>query len=1300
MATDRFNGVVASKAIKVRCVVGAEANVATLENEQTIEGISVVAGDRVLLTAQTDPIENGAWDVVSGGPWTRSADWDGNRDVEKGSTVWAGALGQDDKLWQVQTSGTILPGTTSVSITELFNPAAPSAASLADVTSIGDDTLGNDIVISSADPLLNLQDNNNTGASATGNVVFIDSAVAEQASVRLLSSDIVMDSVNGNIQLTAANGFIRAVDSFVAGDPGNEETGISIDGVTYESSLKVSDIGGSNLAQTILHRHSTTIGPVIVGARTNSDTSGHTLVTDGQSLLWVIGTGWDGAAYQRAAEIQMDVDGTAALNDMPGRILFSTTPSGAKVPVERMRLGQAGSMYLTEIAADDADIAGKGQFWVDSADSLPYFTDDGGNIYPLTGGGAGGAGSIVWTYDDTLVAASDPGAGMVRFNTVNPASFVWMVINDADVDGLDIQNIIASMPVGGSHVVMRNTEDNTQYRVYSITAIADNVGWYQLTLDYLFGNGNASITDGIDLTFEFFSSPNVEGGVEVSNMSDLLYWDSSTNRWEASGSLLRVNPGTPPFGGRIQIGTTSGYNTTSPQIMRPLGAADTIMDYVYGTDANNGFFQGYRRSTTPNEMIFGARIASVNTDLLLFTLNSEVVVEPAAAFMIGERAAAATIKTGYGEFWVRNDTNQTPMFTDEAGVDYELNAAGAAAITSVINADINTATPPTSELVTAELIYRDLADDDDLAHVGFDGTNVFQIRNQMTSGDMEFYVDDNVGTQTRIIRLHKGNSASPGQEGYAMFNRVICNYLGSQAFSPDDPPLMVTNSGGDEDGQTQSNLSMWYNSIQAYTASAAAGSTLSINPSGGTVNLGNNSGAGTASNVVLSNGTSWIAQTKTAGLNLSWRTSTAPSGGTVPNDAYYSIATHAQSHVASFGARASDNSMVLTHDIHGAPWIIEGQNEVGNPRKIATFDTTQATSGVYIGETNQQSSLWLLEETAAMTSQATWGQIWVKDDIPNTLWFTDDAGTDHQLGAPGSVTFPLDAADSEQIRYGTSQDVTMDWDGVDFEIRGAAPNQTINIRDGQHLVLWDSGDTDNVDFHHDGNDLNITGTATASITLVDTALRLDDNVELQFGTGNDASIDYDGTDSLIVDLIADDNFKVTEAGVLKFNVNTFSNRIDIHDGFELYVRSPDDGDWIVFDHDGADGHIGVGGATAGSILCDQAMAWQSSTDTVSANAVTLTIEEGNAFEVDLEPATATVAVTLSGGPPTGRYYACSVKVQQDGTAAQTLTWAGGTFVWRDGTAHVMNSTLDGISIYTFETWDGGTTWYASGADYS
>jgi hypothetical protein len=44
-------------------------------------------------------------------------------------------------------------------------------------------------------------------------------------------------------------------------------------------------------------------------------------------------------------------------------------------------------------------------------------------------------------------------------------------------------------------------------------------------------------------------------------------------------------------------------------------------------------------------------------------------------------------------------------------------------------------------------------------------------------------------------------------------------------------------------------------------------------------------------------------------------------------------------------------------------------------------------------------ALRLTEQAAAVTDVAGIGQLWVKDDAPNTLWFTDDAGNDVQLGA-------------------------------------------------------------------------------------------------------------------------------------------------------------------------------------------------------------------------------------------------------------------------------------------------------------
>ena len=82
---DRFNGVVASLAIKAPCKAVASANI-LLEGEQTVDTIAVVAGDRVLVIAQTDPVDNGIYNVRTS-KWERAADFDGNRDVAKGTIV-------------------------------------------------------------------------------------------------------------------------------------------------------------------------------------------------------------------------------------------------------------------------------------------------------------------------------------------------------------------------------------------------------------------------------------------------------------------------------------------------------------------------------------------------------------------------------------------------------------------------------------------------------------------------------------------------------------------------------------------------------------------------------------------------------------------------------------------------------------------------------------------------------------------------------------------------------------------------------------------------------------------------------------------------------------------------------------------------------------------------------------------------------------------------------------------------------------------------------------------------------------
>jgi hypothetical protein len=61
--------------------------------------------------------------------------------------------------------------------------------------------------------------------------------------------------------------------------------------------------------------------------------------------------GDDGTNFVSAASIFSQVDGTPGTNDMPGRLVFSTTADGASSPTERMRIGSSGNVGIGGTAA-------------------------------------------------------------------------------------------------------------------------------------------------------------------------------------------------------------------------------------------------------------------------------------------------------------------------------------------------------------------------------------------------------------------------------------------------------------------------------------------------------------------------------------------------------------------------------------------------------------------------------------------------------------------------------------------------------------------------------------------------------------------------------------------------------------------------------------------------------------------------------------------------------------------------------------------------------------------------------------
>ena len=119
--------------------------------------------------------------------------------------------------------------------------------------------------------------------------------------------------------------------------------------------------------------------------------------------------------------------------------------------------------------------------------------------------------------------------------------------------------------------------------------------------------------------------------------------------------------------------------------------------------------------------------------------------------------------------------------------------------------------------------------------------------------------------------------------------------------------------------------------------------------------------------------------------------------------------------------------------------------------------------GDQVARFDDAGAMWLKERSAAGTDTAAYGQIWVKTGTPNTLWFTDDAGTDAQLGAGGggaftetsglitpTATILLDAATGNEIGVDLSYTVNKATSGDDT---GILVNKTDTASPGTSLFL-------------------------------------------------------------------------------------------------------------------------------------------------------------------------------------------------------------------------------------------------------
>jgi hypothetical protein len=120
---------------------------------------------------------------------------------------------------------------------------------------------------------------------------------------------------------------------------GSLTAALQVEGTTYGTSSLSMIANGSSSAQNPY--------PILYLGRSRNATVGlNTVVQSGDQVGAVVFTGADGTNLIPTASIESYVDGTPGTNDMPGRLVFSTTADGASSLTERMRISQNGDMFI------------------------------------------------------------------------------------------------------------------------------------------------------------------------------------------------------------------------------------------------------------------------------------------------------------------------------------------------------------------------------------------------------------------------------------------------------------------------------------------------------------------------------------------------------------------------------------------------------------------------------------------------------------------------------------------------------------------------------------------------------------------------------------------------------------------------------------------------------------------------------------------------------------------------------------------------------------------------------------------
>ena len=198
-------------------------------------------------------------------------------------------------------------------------------------------------------------------------------------------------------------------------------------------------------------------------------------------------SGYDGAKLQVAAAIASYVDGETGIDDMPGRLVFYTTPDGAKDILERMRITNQGYIGISTgvpqglfAVKDDFVVKSDGNVGISSTVPTNTLAVEGGIVVSSSitaqggfyGDGSALTGVVASEVPESIAISTMNATATTPYGGINITTNTFIQGNL----GIGILNPLAKLEVKGSDLLKYNLAVGTSSAYNMVVSTGGNVG--------------------------------------------------------------------------------------------------------------------------------------------------------------------------------------------------------------------------------------------------------------------------------------------------------------------------------------------------------------------------------------------------------------------------------------------------------------------------------------------------------------------------------------------------------------------------------------------------------------------------------------------------------------------------------------------------------------------------------------------------------------------------------------------------------------------------------------------------------